>query len=193
MTRRLKSKLLLCAALVALFAFSKGGAAAAGVDNDDYRLREGDLLMVTVWREESLQKEVRVLPDGSITYPLVGRLDVAGLTVAEVKERVGERLARYISDPEVTVLVTGIEGNQVHVLGRVNKPGPIVMAGPTTALQAISLAGGLDPFASGNAIQVLRQTADGDELLPVRYNDLIRGRSLDTNVRLQPGDTLLVP
>jgi len=159
-----------------------------------YTLRHGDLVNISVWREDVLRGEVRVLPDGSITFPLAGRVEVAGLTTLEAQERIAERLNEYIPDAVVSVVVTGIEGSRVYVIGRVQRPGPIVLSTPnTTVLQVLSQAGGLDRFADGNSIRVLRVTPRGSEVLLVRYNELIRGADLATNVRLQPGDTILVP
>jgi polysaccharide export outer membrane protein len=159
-----------------------------------YQLRHGDVLTVSVWKEEALRMEVRVLPDGSITFPLAGRVEVAGLTTPQAEERIASKIRKFIPEAAVTVAVTGIEGSRVYVLGKVIQPGPVTLMSPsTTVLQVISQARGLDRFANGNAIQVLRQTSAGTTVLPVRYDDLIRGNSLETNVVLQPGDTILVP
>jgi polysaccharide export outer membrane protein len=159
-----------------------------------YTLRHGDVVNISVWREDMLRGEVRVLPDGSITFPLAGRVEVAGLTTVQAQERIATRLNTYIPDAVVSVVVTGIDGSRVHVIGRVQRPGPVLLSSPnTTVLQVLSEAGGLDRFADGNAIRVLRDTPQGPEVLPVRYNDLMRGTELGSNIRLQPGDTILVP
>lgn len=160
----------------------------------EYRLHPGDTMQISVWKEEALQREVRVLPDGSITFPLAGRVDVARASATEVAQRLIEKLKEYLPDPVVTVIVTGIEGNRVFVLGKVNKPGPMVMTGPTTVLQALSLAGGLDKFADDKNIRVIRTLGDGkSQLLQVDYRDLASGRDLSGNFLLTPGDTLIVP
>lgn len=159
-----------------------------------YQLRHGDLLTVSVWKEEALRMEVRVLPDGSITFPLAGRVEVAGLTTPQVEERIAGKIKKFIPEAAVTVVVTGIDGSRVYVLGKVAQPGPVTLTSPsTTVLQVLSQVRGLDRFADGNSIRVLRQTSAGAAVLPVRYDDLIRGNSLETNVVLQPGDTILVP
>lgn len=159
-----------------------------------YTLRHGDQVNVSVWREEVLRGEVRVLPDGSITFPLVGRVEVAGLTTVQAEQRIAARLKQYIPEAVVSVVVTGIEGSRVYVIGKVQRPGPVLLTTPdTTVLQVLSQAGGLDRFADGNAIRVLRDTPRGPEVLPVQYNDLMRGAALNSNVRLLPGDTILVP
>ena len=159
-----------------------------------YKLRHGDTLMVSVWRDEALRMEVRVLPDGSITFPLAGRVEVVGLSTPEVESRVAEKLKKYIPVPVVTVAITATAGNQVYVLGKVVRPGAVTLTSPeTTVLQMLSQVGGLDRFADGNSIRVLRNSPQGNQILPVRYDDLIKGNQLDSNVVLMPGDTILVP
>lgn len=168
-------------------AWAQSGAGA-------YAVHHGDALLISVWREEHLQKEVRVLPDGSITFPLAGRVEVAGLGVDEIRQRVADRLQPYIPEAVVSVMVTGTEGNRVYVLGKVLKPGPVLLQGPQTpVLQVISQAGGLDRFADGNGIRVLRITPQGAVTLPVHYNDLMKGGDLASNVPLLSGDTVLIP
>lgn len=159
-----------------------------------YRLLQGDTLLVSVWGEETLQlKEIRVLPDGSISFPLAGRMDVAGLTTSEVESLVSEKLKTYLPDPQVTVIVTGIEGNRVYVVGKVSKPGPVLLTSPLTVLQALSLAGLFDRFADTGNIKVLRNTAQGQKVFSVNYNTLIKGQDLGSNITILPGDTILVP
>lgn len=158
-----------------------------------YLLKEGDVLEVSVWQEDSLRKELRVLPDGSITFPLVGRVEVAGHTAEETQIRVAEKLKSYLSDPVVNVVISSINGNRVYVIGNVAKPGPVILDVPMNVLQVLSLAGGLGRFADENAIRILRSDANGVQTLPVRYSDLIKARDLSTNVQLRAGDTLLVP
>lgn len=166
---------------------------SAAEKSDAYQLSPGDALLVSVWREDALQKEVRVLPDGSITFPLAGRVEVSGLDTPEVAKRIAARLKEYIPDPNVTVVITGIEGNRAYVLGKVPKPGPVVMSGPTTVLQALSMAGGLDKFADEGAIKVVRRKGSEQEILSVSYKELISGRNMSTNLQLKAGDTILVP
>jgi polysaccharide export outer membrane protein len=179
-------------ALVAIACLLSAGTQAEE-NLEVYRLRHGDSVLVSVWREEGLQKEIRVLPDGSITFPLAGRLAVAGLSSTEVERQLAVKLKEYIPDPVVSVIITGIEGSRVYVLGKVLKPGPVILSAPTTVLQALSQSGGLDKFADGDLIRIIRVTSNGQEVLPVRYNDLLKGKDLGTNVQLRAGDTILVP
>ena len=173
-----------------VFAFSAAAQSAA----DSYALRHGDRLQISVWKEDALNREVRVLPDGSISFPLVGRIMVAGAPASEVERRIREGLKPYIPEAVVTVVVLATEGNSVYVLGKVLKPGPVPLtSADTTVLQVLSQAGGLDRFADADSIVVLRKAGGREETLRVRYRDLLKGRSLDTNVVMRPGDTVMVP
>lgn len=179
-------------ALLALLISLMSIGSALAVDAT-YRLKAGDSLNISVWGEETLQKDTKVLPDGSITFPLAGRIDVAGATAAEVEKRVTAKLTTYLPDPQVTVVVSGTEGNRIFILGKVIEPGPVPMTGPMTVMQALSLTGGFDKFADLGAIKVLRNGKDGQIVIPIDYNALIKGQKLDTNILLNAGDTILVP
>jgi polysaccharide export outer membrane protein len=153
-------------------------------------------MQISVWKDEALNREARVLPDGSISFPLVGRIEVVGLTTAEVEKRIVDGLKRYIPEAVVSVVVTGTEGNSVYVLGKVLKPGPIPLTNPdTTVLQVLSQVGGLDKFADADSIMVMRKVPNNPraQMMRVRYSDLLKGNALDSNVVVRPGDTILVP
>lgn len=182
------------ARLMLLMLMTAAGGSAVAQQNSAYKLRHGDALMVSVWRDAALRMDVRVLPDGSITFPLAGRVEVVGLTTPEAEVRVAEKLKKYIPEAVVTVAITAADGNRVYVLGKVVNPGAVTLTSPeTTVLQMLSQVGGLDRFADGNSIRVLRSSPQGKMVLPVRYDDLVKGNQLDTNVVLMPGDTILVP
>lgn len=166
---------------------------AAFAADPTYLLKEGDSLSISVWGEETLQKEAVVLPDGSITFPLAGRVEVVNAPVTVVEKRLTEKLKTYLPDPQVTVVVSSIKGNQIFILGKVKKPGPVLMSGPMTVMQALSLSGGFDKFADLDAIKVLRNGKNGQVAVPVNYNQLIKGQNLKSNLLLNAGDTILVP
>ena len=176
---------LLMSVLCALVVWS--GTAAADTSST-YLLSPGDKVMISVWQEDTLRQETVVLPDGSITFPLAGRVDVAGLEATAVAKKIETALKPYLAQPNVSVVVTST-GNLVYVQGKVIKPGPVPMAGPTAVLQALSMSGGMDKFADESAIKVIR----GQKVMPVRYKDLVSGRDMSTNFQLQAGDTLVVP
>lgn len=184
---------ILCFAIFMLLSCMRLDIAVAAENPSIYQLRQGDAVMVSVWRQDALQKQVVVLPDGSITLPLVGRIEVVGLSTPEVEQRITEKLKVYLPEPVVTVVIAGIDGNRAYVMGKVLKPGPLIISGPTTVLQAISIAGGFDKFADESGIKVIREKLDVQEIFPVRYKDIISGRDMSTNIMLKAGDTLVVP
>jgi polysaccharide export outer membrane protein len=158
-----------------------------------YQLHAGDSVLISVWREDSMQKQVIVLPDGSITFPLIGRVDVAGLSTSEVEQRIATKLKEFFPEPIVTVVIVGIDGNRAYVIGKVMHPGPLIINGPITVLQAISVVGGLDKFADQGGIKVIRSNPDGQVILSVNFGEIISGKNLSTNILLKAGDTLVVP
>ncbi|MFY0729821.1 polysaccharide biosynthesis/export family protein [Pseudomonas sp. NFX15] len=155
----------------------------------NYLLNPGDVIFVSVWREDALKEEVHVLPDGSITFPLVGRIAVAGLDSTAVEKLITTKLEAFMPEPNVSVVVRDPKGNLVYAQGKVLKPGPLQLAGPTTVLQVLSMAGGLDKFAEKDDIKVVRNK----KVMPVNYDYLISGKDMSTNYELQAGDTLVVP
>lgn len=154
-----------------------------------YKIRQGDVLDVSVWGDETLVKVIRVLPDGSVSFPLAGNVPVAGFSSFEIEARITKKLKAFLPDPEVTVIVQSTDGNRVYILGKVNTPGVIPLQGPMTVLQALSISGGFDRFADLDEIKILR----GKKVLEVHYTDLIQGENLDSNYDLQANDTILVP
>lgn len=159
-----------------------------------YRIQPGDILMVSVWKEEALTAEVLVRPDGGMSFPLVGDVRASGRTVDEVRELVNERLSKFIPDPSVTIAVKQIGGNRIYVLGKVNRPGEFTFSRPLNVMQALSMAGGATSFASLDDIQILRRDDAGKQTARrFRYSEVERGRSLDQNILLKSGDTVVVP
>jgi len=158
-----------------------------------YRIQPGDVLMISVWKEPDLQREVLVRPDGGISFPLAGDLMASGLTVASVRDEIAARLERYIPEPVVTVEVRQVLGNKIYVIGKVNRPGEFVVNAGVDVVKALSMAGGTTPFASLREIKVLRRGASGIEMLPFDYADIEDGVDLEQNVVLQSGDVVVVP
>jgi polysaccharide export outer membrane protein len=171
----------------------KGGAAPTSATTPGYRLQPGDVITVSVWKEQDLQSEVLVRPDGGFSFPLAGEVDAVGKTVEEIRQVLVERLKRYIPTPVVTVAVKQIGGNRVYVVGRVNHAGDFPLSSPLDVMQAIALAGGTTPFASINDIVILRRQNGEQKALHFHYSDVARGRELSQNVLLQSGDTVVVP
>jgi polysaccharide biosynthesis/export protein len=171
----------------------KVGVKPAGVNLPAYRLQPGDVITVSVWKEQELQNEVLVRPDGGFSFPLAGDVDAIGKTVDEIRAVLVERLKRYIPNPVVTVAVKQIGGNRIYVVGRVNRAGDFPLSSPLDVMQAIALAGGATPFAAINDIVILRRQNGEQQALHFHYSDVARGRDLSQNVLLQGGDTVVVP
>ena len=156
-----------------------------------WTIGNGDVLRISVYNEEALDSEVVVRPDGRISFPLVNDLEVVGLTVDEVRNRLTARIGEMITDPDVTVVVVEVNSFRVFVLGEVNTQGALTFARPTRVLEAIAEAGGLTEF-SVKKMSILREQADGTQRsLTVDYKKIVQG-DLTRNVFLQPGDTLIV-
>jgi len=158
-----------------------------------YLVQAGDSLQIAVWKEQDLQLEVLVRPDGGLTFPLAGEIEAAGHTVDDIRKTLETRLAKYIPDPVVTVAVKATNGSRIFVVGKVNRPGDFPLIRPLDVLQALSLAGGTTPFADVNGIRVIRRDGDRQTVFRFRYDDVRRGRELAQNILLRSGDTVVVP
>lgn len=160
---------------------------------DSYLLNPGDILNISVWNEEALQHDVVILPDGMISFPLAGQLPAGGLTVEQLQADIKEQLSEYLAEPVVTVSVTEAAGNAIYVMGKVVSPGRFTMTHQMDILQALSLAGGLTPYAKENSISVIRRQQSEQTQIDVRYADLKKGVNLDDNILLKRGDIIVVP
>ena len=156
-----------------------------------YLLQPGDVMQVSVWKEPDLSRDLVVSPDGYISLPLVGMIAVTGKSVKGLNDEITLRLSEYIPDPSVTVSLLKAAGNLYYVVGKVNRPGQYPMLGPTSVLQALSMAGGMTTFASENQVKIIRPGQD--EAIPFRYDDMADGENLEQNVILKSGDVVLVP
>lgn len=180
---------------LALLAMS-GTTLAQGATGADggYQLRPGDVVAVSVWQEPGLEQLVLVRPDGGISFPLAGDLRAEGLTVDELAGSLKAKLTKFIPNPVVTVTLQEIPGNRIFVIGRVNKPGDFpIISRDVTVMQALSMAGGLTPFAKDREIRVLRQVNGKEQSYPFNYSKAMSGEGADQAIRLQPGDVVVVP
>jgi polysaccharide export outer membrane protein len=168
-------------------------ATAAQTVDPSYIVQPGDTLTVTVWKEQDLQGDILVRPDGGLTFPLAGEVQAAGHTVEDIRKTLQSRLTKYIPDPVVTVLVKKTDGSRIFVVGKVNRPGDFPLIRPMDVMQALSLAGGATPYADVNGIKVLRRDGTRQEEFPFRYDDVRRGKNLSQNILLHSGDTVIVP
>jgi polysaccharide export outer membrane protein len=168
-------------------------ATAEAIADPSYKIGPEDVIEISVWKEEGLKKEVLVRPDGGISFPLVGEIQAAGRTAEQIRSYIADELRKSINDPVVSVSVLKVAGNRIYVIGRVNKPGEFVAGRYIDVLQALSMAGGLTPYAAENDIKVLRRRGGKEEVFKFRYSDIRRGNNLEQNITLQGGDVVLVP
>jgi len=170
------------------------GASPNGAQADPgYRLGAEDVMLIAVWKDEQLTREVVVRPDGMFSFPLVGDVQAEDRTVEEIKVDLSKRLNKYIPNPNVAVSVMKVLSYKVYVVGRVNKPGEYLIGHYTDVLQALSLAGGLTPFAAENDIKIMRRVKGQQKVFPFRYGDVRKGHDLEQNIILQRGDVVMVP
>ena len=167
--------------------------AAQNMADPGYHLGPEDVVMISVWKDENLTREAIVRPDGMVSFPLIGDVPAMGHTVEEVRQDIAKRLARFIPNPHVSVAITKLQSYKVYVMGRVTKPGEYLVGHYTDVLQALSLAGGLTPFASENDIKIIRRENGDQRVFLFRYGDVQKGRDLNQNILLERGDVVMVP
>jgi polysaccharide export outer membrane protein len=152
------------------------------------------VLAINVWKEPDVSRSIPVRSDGKISLPLVGELTAGGQTPLQLEQEITRRLANYISEPEVTVIVQDSKSQRINILGMVVRPGTYMLTGSATILDAIAMAGGFRDFAKQKEIYVLRANADGTEKrLTFNYKEVIKGKNPEQNIRLLPRDTVVVP
>ena len=159
----------------------------------DYQIGPGDILDIAVWKDEALTKLMPVLPDGTISFPLVGKITAGGRTLEAFREELEHRIARYVPDPVLSVSVQQVNSMMVYVIGRINSPGRIMLNGNVTALQALAMAGGPNPFAERNKIKIFREEPDRTLIFDFPYDDISQGEHLEFNIGMQRGDVMVVP
>jgi polysaccharide export outer membrane protein len=194
--------LLVCAAVAIPVCAQNGTATASGAasevssakpHDDSFVIGNDDVLAINVWKEPDISRSIPVRSDGKISLPLVGEVQATGLTPLKLEKDIAGKLKNYISEPEVTVIVQQVNSQKFNILGQVARPGSYGIANSTTVLDAIALAGGFRDFAKKKSIYVLRQGATGESRIPFNYKDVSQGKNMLQNIRLQPGDTIIVP
>jgi polysaccharide export outer membrane protein len=159
-----------------------------------YVIGDDDLLGINVWNEPDFKLSIPVRSDGNISLPLIGEVRAAGRTPSQLEGVIASRLEAFMKQPDVTVMVMQMNSRKFNILGRVTRPGSYPLTARTTVLDAIALAGGFQSFAKQKDVYVLRPAASGRETrFHFNYKAVIKGRHLEENINLQPGDTVVVP
>jgi polysaccharide export outer membrane protein len=158
-----------------------------------YHLGPGDVLEISVWKDPELTKQVVVPPDGIISFPLIDNINVTNLTVANLRQFIAQKLSEFIPDATVSVMLLEVNSLKAYVIGKVNSPGEFGINLETNVMQILAKAGGLTPFASGGNINILRQQENKIIKIPFDYGDVEKGKNLEQNIILSPGDVVVVP
>jgi polysaccharide biosynthesis/export protein len=203
-----RSKVLEILALATALAVIQGGSLAqatprskntsqaltAAPVSPTYIIHPEDVLDISVWNQTNLSfKGLPVRPDGKISLPLINDVQAAGLTAMQLGQSIAQRLKSYVKDPLVTVVITGVNSQRYYVLGEVGHAGVFPLLPGLTALQALSAAGGFSQFANTKKIYILRDVNGKEEKFPFNYKAVIRGKDLQQNIFLKPGDEIVVP
>ena len=158
-----------------------------------YLIGPDDVLGIVFWEMPNHGGDVIVRPDGKITLPLINDVQASGLTPEQLREAIVKESARFIREPDVTVVVKQINSLKVYITGQVNKPGTYPLTTPTTVLQVLALAGGVGDFAKKDRVVVMRTEGGQTRSFKFNYKDVIQGKKLEQNILLKPGDTVVVP
>ena len=164
-------------------------SAGASVDPRSYRIGAEDVLLLRIWREPDLSGLFTVRPDGKINLQLVGELDAANLTPDELEAKISKAYGSVLKNPLVTLQVQRVESKRYLISGEVGRTGAFPLVRPTTVLEALTVAGGIREFGNGKKVVVMR----GTERIKFNYNEVIKGKKLEQNILLEPGDHIVVP
>jgi len=167
--------------------------AAEKLNDKEYIIGHGDILSITVWKDEALAKRVTVLPDGRITFPLVGEITAAGKTVSQIRNELKKGLKRFVPDPILTVEVEQVNSMMIYIIGKVNHPGRFVLNTNINIMQALSMAGGLNAFAKKDSIKIFREKEIQTFIYDFNYDEVSEGSRLSQNIHLKRGDVIVVP
>jgi polysaccharide export outer membrane protein len=168
-------------------------AASLQASEEKYVLGPGDVIEISVWRDESLKRQLPIPPDGIVSYPLIGDINVNGMTVTGLRSAVTKRLSDYVPDATVTVMIVSLQSLRAYVIGKVNNPGEFPITMDTTVIQILAMARGLNPYASEGNIYILRRKKGIPIKIPFNYKQIKKGSNLQQDIFLQRGDVVVVP
>lgn len=161
--------------------------------NSDYTIGPGDILDISVWKEAALTKLVTVMPDGKISFPLIGQIQAKDLTLDELKASIEQKITRYVPHPNLSVAIHQVNSLYIYVVGKVHKSGRFELNDNISVLQALAMAGGLNPFAKKSKIKIFREKPGGTLIFDFNYDEVSQGKKLTQNVLLKRGDVIVVP
>ena len=162
------------------------------INTKEYTIGPGDELEISVWKEDALTKILTVLPDGKFIFPLIGSIIAEGRSANQIKAEISKRLARYISNPIVSVSVHQVNSLRIYVVGKVKKPDCYILNSRIKVLQALALAGGLNEFAESRQVRIFREKKTHTQIFSFDYDKISKGDNLNQNIFLQRGDVIVV-
>jgi polysaccharide export outer membrane protein len=165
----------------------------SSVHAESYHVGPGDVLEISVWRDEALSRELIVPPDGVLSFPLIGDVNVDSMSVPEIREVIKKKLAEYIPDASVAVILKKINSLKVYVIGQVKNPGEFPITLEARVMQVLAQAKGLTPFAAERDIHILRYQGDKTQKIGFDYKEMLKGNNLEQDIVLQRGDVIVVP
>ena len=160
---------------------------------ESFHVGPGDVIEISVWRDENLSRELVITPDSILSYPLIGDVNVAGMSVTEIRRVISKKLAEYVPDASVAVIVKQINSLKVYVIGQVKNPGVFPITQETRVMQVLAMAQGLTPFAAERDIHILRYTDKNTEKIGFDYKEVLKGNNLEQDIVLKRGDVIVVP
>jgi polysaccharide biosynthesis/export protein len=158
-----------------------------------YLISANDILNIFVWKEADFTRDVTVMPDGRIIFPLIGEIEAQGKTVTGLKNEITEKLKAFISSPEVTVMIKATQAKHVYTIGKIGKPGLYQLEPSMTILQVLSTAGGFTEWADTKNVLIVRRKDNKEVMYRFNYPDFTSGKDLGQNIVLEPNDTIIVP
>ena len=172
---------------------SASPAQQSATSDPNYVIGPQDVIDVNVWKEPDISRTVPVRPDGKISLPLLNDVQAAGMTPAQLGTQITASLKKYVTNPQVTIIVTAINSQRIYVLGEVTRPGAFPLLPGTTVLRGLSSAGGFTQFARMKGIYVLRLENGKQVKYPFNYKDVVGGKHPEQDILLKAGDTIVVP
>jgi len=166
---------------------------AAATQDPNYVIGAQDVLDVSVWKEPEVSRTVPVRPDGKISLPLLNDVQAAGMTPSQLAAQITVSLKKFVTSPQVTVIVTTINSQRIYIIGEVARPGAFPMLPGMNVLQGLSSAGGFTQFAKTKSIYVLRMEDGKQQKYPVNYKEVVSGKHPEQDISLKAGDTIVVP
>jgi len=165
----------------------------ADKSDSSYVIGPGDVLLIDIWKEPELSKQVSVRLDGHISLPLINDVEVAGLTCTKLRSQLMDKYKEYVDVPEISVTVVQSLSKKIYMLGKITRPGEYPLQKQMTIVQAVSLAGGLAQWADSSDVKLIRKINGVEKTFRVDYDAIVSGEDLSQNVLLQPDDTIFVP